>query len=175
MKHQPILSARDIMARHLVTFAPDMSVMEAIHIMLRKRISGAPVVNKDNELLGVLSEYDVLRILSAGEYSSEEYEEEDTVGEWMSKDPHTIGPEVDIYTLAHLLLDAGVRRLPVVKDGKVIGQVSRRDVLRGIEKMRDERLHQPRPESPTRSQPRLYLSATDSDANIIVNRIKRGG
>lgn len=175
MKNPPILTARDIMARHLVTFNPEMSVMDAIGLMLRKRISGAPVINKDGELLGMLSEYDVLRILAAGEYSAEEHEEEDTVGEWMSEDPHTIGPELDIYSMAHLLLDIGVRRLPVVKDGKVIGQVSRRDVLRGIERMRDERLHQPRPESPTRTQPRLYLSATDSSANIIVNRIKRGG
>ena len=49
------------------------------------------------------------------------------------------------------------------------------DVLRGIERMRDERLHQPRPESPTRTQPSLYLSATDVDGSVIVNRIKRGG
>ncbi len=175
MKHPPMLSARDIMARNLVTFRPEMSVMAAIGIMLRKRISGAPVVNESKEMLGMLSEYDCLRILSAGEYSAEDHEEEDTVEVWMSKDPHTIPPELDIYSLAHLLLDTGVRRLPVVEGGKVIGQVSRRDVLRGIERMRDERLHQPRPESPTRTQPRLYLSATDNEASSIVNRIKRGG
>ncbi len=141
MKQAPILTARDIMARHVVTLRPEMSIMDAIEIMLRKRISGAPVID------------DV----------------------WMSKDTETIGPDVDIYRLAHLLLDRGVRRLPVIEDGKVVGQVSRRDVLRGIERMRDERLHLPRPESPTRTQPGLYLSATDVDGSVIVNRIKRGG
>ncbi len=175
MKHAPILTARDIMARHLVTFRPDMSIMDAIGIMLRKRISGAPVVNEQGQLLGMLSEYDCLRVLASGEYSAEDYEEQDQVGVWMSKDPETIAPDVDIYRLAHSLLDRGVRRLPVLEDGKVVGQVSRRDVLRGIERMRDERLHLPRPEAPTRTQPSLYLSATDSDASIIVNRIKRGG
>jgi len=141
VKQAPILTARDIMARHVVTLRPEMSIMDAIEIMLRKRISGAPVID------------DV----------------------WMSKDTETIGPDVDIYRLAHLLLDRGVRRLPVIEDGKVVGQVSRRDVLRGIERMRDERLHLPRPESPTRTQPGLYLSATDVDGSVIVNRIKRGG
>jgi len=163
------------MARHLITFRPEMSIMDAIGIMLRKRISGAPVVNEHHELLGMLSEYDCLRVLASGEYSAEEYEEQDQVGVWMSVDPETIDPDVDIYRLAHHLLDRGVRRLPVVEGGKVVGQVSRRDVLRGIERMRDERLHLPRPASPTRSQPSLYLSATDVDASVIVNRIKRGG
>lgn len=170
-----MLAARDIMARQLITFRPEMSMMDAIGLMLRKRISGAPVVDNEQRLLGMLSEYDVLRVLASGEYSAEDHEEHDQVGEWMSTDPETVNPDVDIYRLAHLLLDRGVRRLPVIEGGKVIGQVSRRDVLRGIERMRDERLHLPRPESPTRSQPNLYLSATDSDGSIIVNRIKRGG
>ena len=175
MKHAPILTARDIMARQLITFRPEMSMMDAIGLMLQKRISGAPVVDEHQRLLGMLSEYDVLRVLASGEYSAEDYEEHDQVGEWMSTDPETVNPDVDIYRLAHLLLERGVRRLPVIEGDKVIGQVSRRDVLSGIERMRDERLHLPRPESPTRSQPNLYLSATDSDGSILVNRIKRGG
>lgn len=175
MKHAPILTARDIMARHVVTLRPEMSIMDAIEIMLRKRISGAPVIDDDHRILGMLSEYDLLRVLASGEYSAEEYEEHNQVGVWMSKDPETIGPDVDIYRLAHLLLERGVRRLPVIEGGKVVGQVSRRDVLRGIERMRDERLNLPRPESPTRTQPGLYLSATDVDGSVIVNRIKRGG
>ena len=175
MKHAPILSARDIMARHLVTLRPEMSIMDAIEVMLRKRISGAPVVDDDDGILGMLSEHDLLRVLASGEYSAEAYEEQNQVGVWMSKDPETIDPSVDIYRLAHLLLERGIRRLPVIEGGKVVGQVSRRDVLRGIERMRDERLHLPRPESPTRSQPGLYLSATDVHASVIVNRIKRGG
>lgn len=175
MKHAPILTARDIMARNLVTLRPEMSIMDAIGVMLRKRISGAPVIDDDHRILGMLSEYDLLRVLASGEYSAEDYEEHDQVGVWMTTEPETIGADVDIYRLAHLLLERGVRRLPVIEDGRVVGQVSRRDVLRGIERMRDERLHLPRPESPTRTQPSLYLSATDTDGSVIVNRIKRGG
>lgn len=175
MKHAPILTARDIMARNLVTLRPEMSIMDAIGVMLRKRISGAPVIDDDHRILGMLSEYDLLRVLASGEYSAEDYEEHDQVGVWMTTEPETISPDVDIYRLAHLMLERGVRRLPVIEDGRVVGQVSRRDVLRGIERMRDERLHLPRPESSTRIQPSLYQSATDTDGSVIVNRIKRGG
>ncbi|MEE8362310.1 MAG: CBS domain-containing protein, partial [Gemmatimonadales bacterium] len=112
MKHAPILTARDIMARNLVTLRPEMSIMDAIEVMLRKRISGAPVIDDDYRILGMLSEYDLLRVLASGEYSAEDYEQHDQVGVWMTTAPETISPNVDIYRLAHLLLERGIRRLP---------------------------------------------------------------
>jgi CBS domain-containing protein len=132
-------TAREIMATSLVTFRPEMSIFNAIRILLQKQISGAPVVDADGVMVGILSELDCLRVVSSDEFYAGHQEEAGLVGDFMSSPGRTIPPEMGVYAIAHYFVTTSVRRLPVVEDGKLVGQVSRRDVLRGIEAMAKKR------------------------------------
>lgn len=121
-----VFTARDLMSRSLVTLMPEMDMEQAIHVLLKNKVSGATVVNEDGEVQGVLSEKDCLRIFASGAYNSlpKTY-----VQDYMSKDVTTITPDADLFRVAELFLKNSFRRLPVVEDGILVGQVSRRDVL----------------------------------------------
>lgn len=117
----------DYMAKPAVTFAPNTSVIEAMNTFLDKRISGAPVVSDDGELLGVLSEADVMKIVIQDSYYDENV---GIVADYMHSPAETIPASMDIYSLAERFLRDKRRRFPVVSNGKLVGQISRRDVLR---------------------------------------------
>ena len=134
-----ILTARDIMTRSLITLSPDLGIFDAMSVLMTKRISGAPVVDDSGILIGMLSELDCLRLLSSDEFYSAEQDEGGCVRDFMTCSQRTIGPHLGIYAIAHYFLTTSVRRLPVVSEDRLLGQVSRRDVLRGIEQMRRAR------------------------------------
>jgi CBS domain-containing protein len=117
----------DYMARKLVTFEPQTSVVEALGTMLDRSISGAPVVDADGRLVGILSEVDVLEVVIQDSYYDENV---GIVADYMKPDVDTVDPDMDIYTLARRFREEHRRRFPVVKNGKLVGQISRRDVLR---------------------------------------------
>lgn len=127
-----IPTARDIMTKDLVTLRPRMPVGEAIKELLRHQISGAPVVGEDGRLLGLFSEYDCLKALANEEFH-DEHDEECTVGDIMTHDGHTIAPDDGLFTIAQHFVTLRVRRLPVIDGDKLVGQVSRRDVLRALD------------------------------------------
>lgn len=136
-----ILTARDLMATSLVTFRRDQTILEAIAILTKKKISGGPVVDDEGHLVGVLSERDCLRLLASDEFYHDEEEEEGArVGQFMTTECLTIPPDLGIYAVSHYFLTKPIRRLPVVENGRLVGQVSRRDVLRGMEEMSRKRL-----------------------------------
>jgi CBS-domain-containing membrane protein len=135
-----ILTARDIMAKRLITFRADQSIDDAIKTLLKHSISGAPVVDDDQKLIGILSELDCLRTLSSDEFLGDEQEEAGLVEHFMSTGAKTIEPELGVYSIAHHFITSVDRRLPVIEDGRLIGQVSRRDVLRAIDAMHKKRL-----------------------------------
>ncbi len=125
------VKVRDYMTTKLVTFHPDDDLVEAIERMLKHNISGAPVVNDDGEVVGMISEMDCLKsILSCSYYDYECLGGK--VGEYMTREVETISPEDDILTVTQEYIDKRRRRFPVVEDGKLVGQISRRDVLRAI-------------------------------------------
>jgi CBS domain-containing protein len=128
-------SAATLMRKSLITLTPDMPIAEAIRLLLKHRISGAPVLDEEGKLIGICSELDCLRVLSAGEFYADDHREQGRVGDYMRRDFKTVGPDEDIYSLAHFFLTHAVRRLPVLLDGELIGQLSRRDVLKGMEDM----------------------------------------
>ncbi len=139
-----VLTARDIMTRSLITLSPEMSVFKAIRILVGRGISGAPVVDENGSMIGVLSELDCLRMLSSDEFYADRQEEAGTVKHFMTGAGRTISPDMGIYAVAHYFLTLPIRRLPVIDDGRLVGQVSRRDVLVGIETMAKERAVSPR-------------------------------
>ena len=126
--------AREIMTTKVVTLGPQMAVAEAIRLLLKHKISGAPVVSEAGELLGMFSEYDCLKALANEEFH-EEYDETRLVGELMNRDRHTIEPTLDLFRIAQVFVSLNIRRLPVLEDGKLVGQVSRRDLLRALDKL----------------------------------------
>lgn len=125
-------TVRDIMAKDLVVFKPDQKIYDAIDVLVKSEISGAPVVDEDGQLIGIISQKDCLRILANGVFHNNPA---GLVEQYMTEAVMTIDPDMDIFTVANLFLNNVYRRLPVVEDGQVVGQVSRRDVLRAIQQM----------------------------------------
>lgn len=120
---------RDYMAGSLVTFRPDMDVLDAIQSLVKHRISGAPVVNDRGELVGVLSDLDCTKVaLDAGYYG----DAGGPVAEYMSTPAETVDAEMNIIDLAKKFQDTGFRRFPVLERNRLVGQISRRDVLRAL-------------------------------------------
>jgi len=132
-KPGPLPTARTCMATTLVTFREDQPIREVIRALMRHRISGGPVVDDERHLLGMISEMDCLRSLASGAYDDEPFERGRVVAELMTRRCITVEPYANVYTMAHLFDHYSIRRLPVVDEGVVIGQVSRRDVLRAVE------------------------------------------
>jgi CBS domain-containing protein len=121
---------RDYMAAHLVTFKPDTDVLDAVHELVKHRIAGAPVVNEHGELVGMLSEFDCMKVaLDSGYYG----DAGGPVSEFMTPDVESISADMSIVDLAQKFLDSKYRRFPVMTENRLIGQISRRDVLRALE------------------------------------------
>lgn len=135
-----IPTARDLMTTSLLTFRPDQPILDAIHQLTRWSVSGGPVVDAEGKLIGILSELDCLRMLASDEFYQDDQEESALVRQFMTCGGRTISPDLGIYGMAHYFLTTPIRRLPVVERDRVLGQVSRRDVLRGMEEMSRKRL-----------------------------------
>lgn len=124
--NQPI-TARAMMRRNLVTLHPDMDVFSAIDVLLRHRISGAPVVDQWGKFLGIFSEKSSLQFVIDAAYDSLPSA---NLMRFVDCDPPTINEDTDLLTIAQTFLDASCRRLPVLdRDGRLLGQLSRRDLL----------------------------------------------
>ena len=117
------------MATELKTLTPDTPILEAVDFLLNGRISGAPVLDDTGALVGIISEKDCLRLVARGVDNDIPA---GVVGDFMTTEVQTVPPSMDIYYCAGLFLKNVYRRLPVVEDGRLVGQVSRRDLLRAM-------------------------------------------
>jgi len=115
--------------RDLITFKPDDDINEIIDIIIDKKISGAPVLDESGKLVGIISEKDCLRIIVDQAYHNLPYSSP-KVSDYMTKNVKTLSPESDVVEAASLFLGTAVRRMPVVDNGTLLGQISRRDILR---------------------------------------------
>ncbi|MDE3736961.1 MULTISPECIES: CBS domain-containing protein [Pseudomonas] len=123
------IKVRDYMARHLVTFRSDTDLFLAIERLLEHHIPAAPVVDSQGHLIGMISEGDCLRGILSGAY----YEAiGGNVSGYMSTQVETISPETDIIDVCQRFLRDKRRCFPVVEEGVLVGQISRRDVLRAV-------------------------------------------
>ena len=123
------VKVRDYMTRDLVTFSEHTDLFKAIDILLTNRISGAPVIDASGRLIGLLSESDCLRSILSGSYFEEVGGSVSTV---MTAVVETIDADADIVKAAEHFIHRGRRRLPVVDAGRLVGQISRRDILRAV-------------------------------------------
>lgn len=117
------------MATELITFKPDQSIQEVIKIILEKKISGAPVLNDRRELVGIISEKDCLKLLIDEAYHDQHHAKK-TVADYMTKNVATVSVTMDVLDVANEFLNNHYRRFPVVDNGVLKGQVSRRDILK---------------------------------------------
>lgn len=132
----------DYMTRKLITFTPEVPIQEAIKSLLQNKISGAPVVDHSGRLVGMLSEKDCIRLLIDGEYNQRP-SGQGTVADFMSKNIKTISSTASIEDAAYQFVNSPYRRFPVLEDKKLVGQISRRDVLKAVRKRRPNVDHVP--------------------------------
>jgi CBS domain-containing protein len=120
------ITARDFMVTELVTLSPEADVLDAVQLLLEHRISGAPVVDRDGRYLGSFSEKCAMHVLLDAAYEQLPVRD---VRSFMDSEVQTICPETHLLSVAQVFLLTPFRRLPVLEDGILVGQVSRRDVL----------------------------------------------
>lgn len=118
-----MLAIRDIMTKIVISVRPDATLMDAVKVLTKHHISGAPVVTADGEVVGFISDEHLLDVLfdRGARYAQ--------VSGFMSDDVHTIDAEDSVTTAASLFAMYGVRRLPVLDNGRFVGVVTRRDLL----------------------------------------------
>ena len=121
---------RDHMDRNIATLRPETPFLEAVAFLLDKKVTGAPVVDKTGRLVGILTEKDCLRLVAAGIGGDLP---RGCVADIMTPDPETIPPDMDVYFAAGLFLTRPFRRFPVVEEGKLVGAITRFDILRVIQ------------------------------------------
>ena len=117
-------SARDVMTKELVTLSPSTTSEEAIEVLLKHKISGAPVVESDGTLAGIVSEYQLLAVIYDDGFKSQPVEE------LMTQEVLTVDEGTSLTEIANLFIMHRIRRLPVLHDGELVGQISRRDIIR---------------------------------------------
>lgn len=122
------LRVRDYMTTKLITFRADQSIQEVVEALIKFKISGGPVVNERQELVGIISEGDCLKQLSESRYYNMPLEH-DNVALRMVKDVETIDGNMDVFDAANKFLQSKRRRFPIVENGKLVGQISQKDIL----------------------------------------------
>ena len=123
------IKVRDYMTRHLVTFRPEMDLFTAINRLLEHSLASAPVVDSTGHLIGMLSESDCLRAILSGAYFDDAH---GTVGGYMTPALDTIDADADVIQAAETFLRGQRRRLPVLEGERLVGLISRHDVLRAV-------------------------------------------
>ncbi|NJN47430.1 MAG: CBS domain-containing protein [Candidatus Competibacteraceae bacterium] len=123
------INVKNYMTANLITFKPDMGVMDAIYLLLENRISAAPVVDKRGNLVGMLSEKDCMKVVLQASYHEERAGK---VSEYMSRNVKTVNLDDSLLDVARMFLEAPYKRYPVMRDNVLVGQISRKDVLKAL-------------------------------------------
>lgn len=116
----------------LVKLTPQMEVMAAVNQLVKHHISGAPVVDANGTLVGMLSEMDCMQV---GLIAAEDSCVAGPVSQFMKAAVVSVSPDDSLTQLAQLFLSKPFRRYPVMENGKLVGQISRSDVLKAINAM----------------------------------------
>ena len=117
------------MSRELITLTPDMEINRAMNLLIDNRISGAPVLDANGNLVGMLSQKDCLK---AALHASYFREWGDSVADYMSTEPVALDADLDLVEAAEAFLASSFRRFPVMSEGRLVGQISRSDLLRAL-------------------------------------------
>jgi CBS domain-containing protein len=141
------MKVADFMSRNVISVAQDAPILEAARLMVENKISGLPVTNSHGTVVGIVSEHDLLRerkkdaapqnkhwlqlLLQHKERTFEDQGlSQRTVADVMTPNPFTVAPTSSLDEACHLIEQLGVKRLPVVEDGKLVGIIARADLVR---------------------------------------------
>ncbi len=155
------MQASDIMTTSVVTVTPDTAVGEIAKLFLERHISGVPVVDASGRVLGIVSEGDLmrrpesgterrpswwLRFFASGKELAEAYVKTHGMRaeDVMTRDVVTVGEDTTVGEIAQLLEERRIKRVPVVSDGKVVGLVSRANLLHGLAARKEQLAAAPR-------------------------------
>ncbi|MCK5580948.1 MAG: CBS domain-containing protein [Candidatus Omnitrophica bacterium] len=119
-----MIKAEDIMTKDVITVEPDTPISMVVKILAIRKITGVPVIDENRILLGLISEKDVMGLLLEDEHA-----EEKTALDFMTKDLHSFGPEDEVHKICEFLLTKPFRRVPIVREGKLLGIISRSDLI----------------------------------------------
>ncbi len=120
---------RHYMARQLTTFEPENEILHAVYMLTQNNISGAPVVDQDKQLIGILTEKDCMQVVLNATYHSEYG---GVVADFMTADVEVMSSEDSIVEAAERFLEQPYHRYPVLENKRLVGQISRSDVLRAL-------------------------------------------
>jgi CBS domain-containing protein len=124
------MKARDVMTSPVITVDPNMPVPAAAALLGSHGFTAAPVVDADGQLVGIVSEADLVRSPVVPDWWVIQREPDPTVEQMMTSAPTTMGSGDDLADVVTVMLDARIRSVPIVDDGELVGIVTRRDVLR---------------------------------------------
>lgn len=128
-------TAFDYMTSKVITFKADQGIIEVIETITKRKISGAPVINDNGEIIGIITEKDCLRLIYDEKYHNLPPNKGNVIN-YMSKKVVTVDYKTRIDELANMFMNSNFRRYPVLKDGKMVGIISRRDVLKACRKIK---------------------------------------
>ncbi len=131
-----MFKAKDFMTTQVVTVNVDDTIDHAITLMVKHRISGLPVLDREGRPVGIVSEFDLLELLCEGQT------EQDEVSHYMSHGLFGVTEEDGWVAVADMFREKHVRRLPVLRDGKLVGIVTRHDLMHAIRDARQRVRHQ---------------------------------
>ena len=149
------MNAADVMVTNVITVGPDACLQDVAHLFLTNRISAAPVVGTDGKIMGIVSEGDLMRRAEAGtgrrrswwlslltgrEVLAAEYIKEHSrkVADVMTREVITAAPQTSLRDIANILEKNGIKRVPIVDGGKIIGIVSRANLLQALASLRNQ-------------------------------------
>lgn len=121
--------AKDIMSKDVLSVTPDTTVYRAARLVVDNKISGVPVLSEEGELMGIVTEKDLLVIL---DFLGVHQAKDALISECMSKDVIACSQDTPVQDISRLLVQKNIKRVPIVKEGKLLGIVSRRDILNGM-------------------------------------------
>jgi CBS domain-containing protein len=127
-----MFQAKDIMTEHVVVTGPDATIDEAVSLLLDHQVSGLPVVDDEGLLLGVITEIDIIGLV----YKA--YTETTTVGDYMTRDVRTLDADASLDEAASIFCETTIRRIPITRDRRLVGILSRRDLIRFVRDVRKE-------------------------------------
>lgn len=119
-----MVKAKDIMTEMVVSVAKDTPMYEVAQLLATNDITGVPVIDDEMNLLGVITEKDILDLFNVLQYT-----EDRTTGSSMSREVISFDVEDDLDNVCECLKNNNFRRIPVTSEGKVVGIISRRDLI----------------------------------------------
>ena len=184
------MKARDVMTAPAITVTPDTPVSEVANLLIERRISAVPVVDRSGSVVGLLSEGDLLRraetkterqrprwlelLLDNSIQAAEFAKTHGTLaGDVMTRDVISVAPETDLAEIATLLERRRIKRVPVMDNGKLVGIVSRANLLQGLVARGRETADRPPSDAEIRNRIMETLAAErwieENRVNLVVN------